>query len=403
MSVLSGKKILLGITAGIAAYKTASLVRLLIKLDADVKVIMTPASKDFITPLTLSTLSKNPVNSTFYDKEDENEVWNNHVDLGLWADCFLIAPATANTLSKMANGVCDNLLLATYLSAKCPVYFAPAMDLDMYKHPSTKESLSKLQSYQNVMIPATSGELASGLVGEGRMAEPQDIVSFIENDVLSKLPLKGKKVLITAGPTYEAIDPVRFIGNHSSGKMGFAIAKTAANLGAEVYLISGPSHQKIKHSLIKRIDLVSAEDMYIEVHKYFEEVDIAILSAAVADYKPKNIADQKIKKKDTSLTIELAPTKDILASLGAIKKDQFLVGFALETNNEVENAIGKIKRKNLDAIILNSLKDKGAGFATNTNKITIIDKDFNQKPFDLKSKDEVAKDIINEIILKLHA
>ena len=403
MSVLSGKKILLGITAGIAAYKTASLVRLLIKLDADVKVIMTPASKDFITPLTLSTLSKNPVNSAFYDKEDENEVWNNHVDLGLWADYFLIAPATANTLSKMANGVCDNLLLATYLSAKCPVYFAPAMDLDMYKHPSTKESLSKLQSYKNVMIPATSGELASGLVGEGRMAEPEDIVSFIENDILSKLPLKGKKVLITAGPTYEAIDPVRFIGNHSSGKMGFAIAKTAANLGAEVYLISGPSHQKIKHSLVQRIDVVSAEDMYIEVHKYFEEVDIAILSAAVADYKPKNIADQKIKKKDTSLTIELAPTKDILASLGAIKKDQFLVGFALETNNEVENAIGKIKRKNLDAIVLNSLKDKGAGFATNTNKITIIDKDFNQKPFDLKSKDEVAKDIINEIILKLHA
>ena len=403
MSVLSGKKILLGITAGIAAYKTASLVRLLIKLDADVKVIMTPASKDFITPLTLSTLSKNPVNSTFYDKEDENEVWNNHVDLGLWADYFLIAPATANTLSKMANGVCDNLLLATYLSAKCPVYFAPAMDLDMYKHPSTIESLSKLQSFKNIMIPATSGELASGLVGEGRMAEPEDIVSFMEKDVLSKLPLKGKKVLVTAGPTYEAIDPVRFIGNHSSGKMGFAIANTAANLGAEVYLISGPSHQQIKHSLIQRIDVVSAEDMYIEAHKHFEKVDIAILSAAVADYKPKNVVNQKIKKKDASLTIELAPTKDILASLGAIKKHQFLVGFALETNNELENAKSKIKRKNLDAIVLNSLRDKGAGFATNTNKITIIDKDFNQKPFDLKSKDEVAKDIINEIILKLHA
>lgn len=253
------------------------------------------------------------------------------------------------------------------------------------------------------MIPATSGELASGLVGEGRMAEPEDIVSFMEKDVLSKLPLKGKKVLVTAGPTYEAIDPVRFIGNHSSGKMGFAIANTAANLGAEVYLISGPSHQQIKHSLIQRIDVVSAEDMYIEAHKHFEEVDIAILSAAVADYKPKNIADQKIKKKDASLTIKLAPTKDILASLGAIKKHQFLVGFALETNNELENAKSKIKRKNLDAIVLNSLRDKGAGFATNTNKITIIDKDFNQKPFDLKSKDEVAKDIINEIILKLHA
>lgn len=403
MSVLSGKKILLGITAGIAAYKTASLVRLLIKLDADVKVIMTPASKDFITPLTLSTLSKNPVISAFYDKEDEHEVWNNHVDLGLWADYFLIAPATANTLSKMANGVCDNLLLATYLSAKCPVYFAPAMDLDMYKHPSTKGSLSKLQSFNNIMIPATSGELASGLVGEGRMAEPEDIVSFIEEDVLSKLPLKGKKVLITAGPTYEAIDPVRFIGNHSSGKMGFAIAKTAANLGAEVYLISGPSHQQIKHSLIHIINVVSADEMHAEAHNYFKDVDIAILSAAVADYKPKNVVDQKIKKKDASLTIELVPTKDILASLGAIKKQQFLVGFALETNNELENAKNKIKRKNLDAIILNSLRDKGAGFATNTNKITIIDKDFNEKTFNLKSKNEVAKDIINEIIIKLHA
>ena len=403
MSVLSGKKILLGITAGIAAYKTANLVRLLVKLDADVKVIMTPASKDFITPLTLSTLSKNPVNSSFYDKEDENEIWNNHVDLGLWADYFLIAPVTANTLSKMANGVCDNLLLATYLSAKCTVYFAPAMDLDMYKHPSTIESLSKLQSFKNIMIPATSGELASGLVGEGRMAEPEDIVSFIEKDVLSKLPLKGKKVLITAGPTYEAIDPVRFIGNHSSGKMGFAIAKTAANLGAEVYLISGPSHQQIKHSLVHRISVVSAEEMYAEAHHYFKDVDIAILSAAVADYKPKNVVAQKIKKKDTSLTIELAPTKDILASLGAIKKHQFLVGFALETNNELENAKNKIKRKNLDAIVLNSLRDKGAGFATNTNKITIIDKYFNEKPFKLKSKEGVAKDIINEIILKLDA
>jgi len=403
MSVLSGKKILLGITAGIAAYKTASLVRLLIKLDADVKVIMTPASKDFITPLTLSTLSKNPVNSTFYEKEEENELWNNHVDLGLWADYFLIAPATANTLSKMSNGTCDNLLLATYLSAKCPVYFAPAMDLDMYIHPSTKNSLDKLQSFGNVMIPATSGELASGLVGEGRMAEPKDIVSFIENDILSKLPLKGKKVLITAGPTYESIDPVRFIGNHSSGKMGFAIANSAANLGAEVVLISGPSHQIINHSLVCRINVVSADEMYNATHKYFNNVDIAILSAAVADYKPKNIANQKIKKKDSSLTIELTPTKDILASLGEIKKHQYLVGFALETNNEIENAKSKIKRKNLDAIVLNSLQDKGAGFATNTNKITIIDKDFNEKPFELKSKTEVAEDILNEIILKIDA
>ena len=401
MSVLSGKKILLGITAGIAAYKTASLVRLFIKLGADVKVIMTPASKDFITPLTLSTLSKNPVHSTFYDKEDENELWNNHVDLGLWADYFLIAPATANTLSKMVNGTCNNLLLATYLSAKCPVYFAPAMDLDMYMHPSTKNSLAKLQSFGNILIPATSGELASGLVGEGRMAEPEDIISFIENDILSKFPLKGKKVLITAGPTYEAIDPVRFIGNHSSGKMGFAIANAAANLGAEVILISGPSHQQIQHSLVKRINVTSADEMYKACHTYFKEVDIAILSAAVADYKPKNIADQKIKKKDSTLTMELTPTKDILASLGEIKEHQFLVGFALETNNEIENAKNKIKRKNLDAIVLNSLQDKGAGFATNTNKITIIDKNLNEKPFELKSKVDVAKDIMNEIVTKL--
>ncbi|PQJ78068.1 bifunctional phosphopantothenoylcysteine decarboxylase/phosphopantothenate--cysteine ligase CoaBC [Polaribacter porphyrae] len=401
MSVLSGKKILLGITAGIAAYKTANLVRLFIKKGAEVKVIMTPASKDFITPLTLSTLSKNPVHSTFYDKEDENELWNNHVELGLWADYFLVAPATANTLSKMTNGVCDNLLLATYLSAKCPVYFAPAMDLDMYKHPSTKESLQKLQSFGNVMIPATSGELASGLVGEGRMAEPEESVAFIENDILSKLPLKGKKVLITAGPTYEAIDPVRFIGNHSSGKMGFAIAKQAANLGAEVFLISGPSHQKIKHSFVKRIDVISADDMYKATHQYFKNMDIAILSAAVADYKPKNSANQKIKKATASLNIELLPTKDILASLGEIKEHQFLVGFALETNNEIENAKSKLKRKNLDAIVLNSLQDKGAGFATNTNKITIIDKNLVEKPFELKSKDKVAKDIMNEIVAKL--
>ena len=400
MSVLSGKKILLGITAGIAAYKTASLVRLFIKLGAEVKVIMTPASKDFITPLTLSTLSKNPVHSTFYDKEDENELWNNHVDLGSWADYFVIAPATANTLSKMANGTSNNLLLATYLSAKCPVYFAPAMDLDMYIHPSTKESLEKLQSFKNILIPAVSGELASGLVGEGRMAEPQDIVSFIEKDIVSKLPLLGKKILITAGPTYEAIDPVRFIGNHSSGKMGFAIANAAANLGAEVYLISGPSQQQIKHSLVHRIDVVTADEMYIAAHQYFKEVDIAVLAAAVSDYKPKNIADQKIKKKDSTLHMELEPTKDILASLGLIKKHQFLVGFALETNNEIENAKSKIKRKNLDAIVLNSLQDKGAGFAINTNKITIIDKDFNEKPFELKSKIEVAADIMSEIVLR---
>ena len=401
MSILKEKKILLGITAGIAAYKTASLVRLFIKLGAEVKVIMTPASKNFITPLTLSTLSKNPVHSTFYSKEDENELWNNHVELGLWADYMLIAPATANTLSKMANGTCDNLLLATYLSAKCLVYFAPAMDLDMYKHPSSIESLNKLQRFNNILIPATSGELASGLIGEGRMAEPEDIVSFIEKDISSKLPLKGKKVLVTAGPTYEAIDPVRFIGNHSSGKMGFAIASAAANLGAEVFLISGPSNQQIKHSLVHRVDVVSAEEMYDASHIYFKDVDIAILSAAVADYKPKNSASQKIKKTDTALELSLSPTKDILASLGAIKKQQYLVGFALETNNEIENAKGKLKRKNLDAIILNSLQDKGAGFANDTNKITIIDKEFNEKAFKLKSKVAVAKDIMNEIVNRI--
>ena len=401
MSVLSGKKVLLGVTAGIAAYKTAGLVRLFIKLGAEVQVIMTPASKDFITPLTLSTLSKNPVHSTFYDKEAENELWNNHVELGLWADIMVIAPATANTLSKMTNGVCDNLLLATYLSSKCPVYFAPAMDLDMYIHPSTKNNLDQLQHFGNVMIPATSGELASGLVGEGRMAEPEDIVSFIEKDLLNKQPLKGKKLLLTAGPTYEAIDPVRFIGNHSSGKMGFAIAKTAANLGAEVILIAGPSAETIQHSFVKRIDVKSAEEMYTQAHLYFKDTDIAILSAAVADYRPKNVAAQKIKKKEATIEIVLEKTKDILASLGEIKEHQLLVGFALETNNEAENAKGKLKKKNLDLIVLNSLQDKGAGFATDTNKITIIDKDLSMQTFGLKSKDAVAEDIMKAIVAKL--
>jgi phosphopantothenoylcysteine decarboxylase/phosphopantothenate--cysteine ligase len=403
MSILSGKKILLGITAGIAAYKTANLVRLFIKSGAEVQVIMTPASKDFITPLTLSTLSKNPVHSTFYEKEEENELWNNHVDLGLWADYMLIAPATANTLSKMTNGICDNLLIATYLSAKCPVYFAPAMDLDMYKHPSTITSLDKLQSFGNKMISATSGELASGLVGEGRLAEPEDIVSFMENDILSSMPLHGKKVLITAGPTYESIDPVRFIGNHSSGKMGFEIAKAAANLGAKVYLVSGPSNEIVNHDSIHRTDIVSAEQMYTACHQYFPEVSIAILTAAVADYRPKNVAAEKIKKKESALDIELEPTKDILASLGVIKKEQFLVGFALETTNELINALAKLKQKNLDAIVLNSLNDKGAGFSGNTNKVTFIDKEERNTPFEMKPKSDVAIDIMNEILKKIDA
>jgi phosphopantothenoylcysteine decarboxylase/phosphopantothenate--cysteine ligase len=403
MSIISGKNILLGITGGIAAYKSASLVRLFIKAGANVKVVLTPSAKDFITPLTLSTLSKNPVHSSFTNEEDDNAIWNNHVDLGLWADIFVIAPATANTMSKMANGVCNNLLLATYLSAKCPVYYAPAMDLDMYKHPSTLNSFEKLNAFGNVMIPAASGELASGLVGEGRMAEPEDIVSFIENNILDALPLRGKKVLITAGPTYEAIDPVRFIGNHSSGKMGFEIAKAAANLGAEVILVSGPTHQKVNHSHIKVIPVVSAQDMYGAVHKHYETADVAILSAAVADFTPKEVASQKIKKKDKTLTLELGKTKDILASLGATKKDQFLVGFALETNNELENAKGKLKRKNLNLIVLNSLNDKGAGFKTDTNKVTFIDNKDNVTEFELKSKTDVAIDLLNEIVKQINA
>ena len=403
MSVLSGKNILLGVTAGIAAYKTAYLVRLFIKAGAHVKVVMTPASKDFVTPLTLSTLSKNPVHSTFYTKEDENELWNNHVDLALWADYFIIAPATANTLSKMANGTCDNLLLATYLSAKCKVFFAPAMDLDMYQHTSTLDNLKKLDSYGNIMIPTESGELASGLHGEGRMAEPENILCFIEKEILSGLPLKGEKVLITAGPTHEAIDPVRFIGNHSSGKMGFELAKEAANLGAKVILVSGPSNENVNHTFIQRVDVINADQMYKTVHQYFKDCDIAILSAAVADFKPSKVASNKIKKKGAGLTIELTHTKDILESLGKDKKNQFLVGFALETNNELENAKGKLHRKNLDLIVLNSLNDKGAGFKKVTNKVTIIDAEENYTEFKMKSKTDVAKDIFNEILKRHHA
>lgn len=398
MSVLSGKKVLLGVSGGIAAYKTAALVRLFIKAGAQVQVVMTPASKDFVTPLTLSTLSKNPVHSSFFNEEDENAEWNNHVELGLWADLMLIAPATANTLSKMANGNCDNLLIAAYLSAKCPVYFAPAMDLDMYKHPSTISSFNLLKKFGNIMIPAESGELASGLSGEGRMAEPENIIDFLERDLESKLPLKGKKILITAGPTYEAIDPVRFIGNHSSGKMGFDIAEKAAELGAEVTLISGPTHLNVKNSVINLFRVTSAQEMYDACHKHFNEVDVAICAAAVADYRPKFVAEQKIKKADASLNIELEKTQDILASLGKIKENQFLIGFALETENEVENAQLKIQKKNLDLIVLNSLQDAGAGFGKPTNKITFIDKHFKVEPMDLKSKELVAADIMNKVI-----
>ncbi|WP_299248273.1 bifunctional phosphopantothenoylcysteine decarboxylase/phosphopantothenate--cysteine ligase CoaBC [uncultured Aquimarina sp.] len=396
-SILGGKKILIGVTAGIAAYKTATLVRLFIKTGAEVKVVMTPAAKDFVTPLTLSTLSKNPVHSSFYNEEDENAEWNNHVELGLWADLMIVAPATANTLSKMSTGNSDNLLLATYLSAKCPVYFAPAMDLDMYNHPSTHETFSKLQEFGNIMIPAESGELASGLVGQGRMAEPSTIVSFIENDILGKLPLKGKKVLITAGPTYEAIDPVRFIGNHSSGRMGIELATSAANLGAQVTLILGPSSLKVVHDFIKIIPVVSALSMYEAVTKEFDNCDIAIASAAVADYRPKVVSNQKIKKSGTDFSIELERTTDILKWMGSVKKDQFLVGFALETENEEENAKNKLKKKNLDLIVLNSLNDKGAGFKGQTNKVTLINHKLEIKAFELKTKTEVALDIFNEI------
>jgi phosphopantothenoylcysteine decarboxylase/phosphopantothenate--cysteine ligase len=398
MSVLKGKKILLGISGGIAAYKTASLVRLLVKEGAQVQVVMTPVAKDFVTPLTLSTLSKREVFSAFYDEHDENAKWNNHVELALWADLLLIAPATANTLSKMANGICDNLLLATYLSAKSPVYFAPAMDLDMYKHPTTLENFNKLQQFGNIMIPAESGELASGLSGEGRMAEPENIVAFIKNDLEKQLPLKGKKALVTAGPTYEAIDPVRFIGNYSSGKMGFDIAQALADLGAEVTLVSGPTHLTIQHSHINLVKVISAMQMYEACHEVFSDMDVVVAAAAVADYRPKVVASQKIKKQDTSLQIELEKTQDILASMGAKKEKQFLVGFALETENEVENAMQKIQKKNLDLIVLNSLNDEGAGFGKATNKVTFIDKNKNIEQFPLKTKEEVAQDIVNKII-----
>lgn len=402
MSVVSGKKILLGVTAGIAAYKTASLVRLFIKAGAQVRVVMTPAAKDFVTPLTLATLSRNEVLFSFTKEEDERNVWNNHVELGLWADLMLIAPATANTLSKMASGNSDNFLLATYLSAKCPVYFAPAMDLDMYRHPSTKQSFDSLMSFGNIMIPATSGELASGLSGEGRMAEPEDIFKVIEDHLSEKLPLRKKKILITAGPTYEAIDPVRFIGNHSSGKMGFELARCAAEKGANVVLIAGPTSLENPAEGIELIRVHSAQQMYEAALHHFDEVDATIAAAAVSDYRPKKVAEQKIKKADENLNLELERTPDILASLGEKKKNQVLIGFALETENEVENAKGKLKRKNLDFIVLNSLNDKGAGFREETNKIAIIFRDGKRVDFGLKPKREVAGDIINELMLLLH-
>jgi len=400
--MLSGKNILLGVCGGIAAYKTAHLVREFIKAGANVKCIQTPASKDFITPLTLATLSKNEVFSEF-TSEEENPRWNDHVDLALWADLLVIAPATANTLGKMCQGICDNLLMAAYLSAKCPVYFAPAMDLDMYKHPSTSDNLEKLLSFGNIMIPAESGELASGLVGEGRMAEPENILRFIQEDISSKMPLKGKKAVVTAGPTYEAIDPVRFIGNRSSGKMGCHIALCLAKKGAKVNLILGPSSQNPSHPNINIVRVETATEMYTESMKNFDSADIAVLSAAVADYRPKDVSDLKIKKESGIPQIHLEPTKDILAEMGKLKKDQFLVGFALETHNELKNAQSKLERKNLNMIVLNSLQDKGAGFQGDTNKITILTDSNKIIRFELKSKQEVAQDIINTILSEINA
>jgi phosphopantothenoylcysteine decarboxylase/phosphopantothenate--cysteine ligase len=395
--MLEGKNIVLGICGSIAAYKSALLVRLLVKSGANVQVVMTPDSTSFITPLTLSTLSKKPVLVDYFTPE--NGEWNNHVELGLWADLFIIAPASANTLAKMANGICDNLLLAIYLSAKCDVYVAPAMDLDMWKHSSTQANISKLQSYGNILIPPGNGELASGLHGEGRMAEPDEIITFLSAAIKKKLPLINQKILVTAGPTYEAIDPVRFIGNHSSGKMGFAIADELASLGAEVILVAGPSAQVNKQSSVKRIDVTSAAEMLEACVFHFKNSKACIMSAAVADYTPVNVAQQKIKKKDANFSIDLKKTVDILGLLGSQKKNgQILAGFALETNDEEKNAIEKLEKKNLDFIVLNSLNDEGAGFKNDTNKITIIDSQLQKTVYNLKSKEAVARDICNKII-----
>lgn len=393
---MQGKHILIGVTGGIAAYKTAYLIRDLIKRGAEVKVIMTEKAKAFITPLTLATLSKNPILVDFFDPT--NGAWNSHVSLGLWADAYIIAPATANTIAKMAHGIADNLLTTTYLSARCPIFVAPAMDLDMYAHPTTQENISYLKGKGVNIIDAASGFLASGLEGKGRMAEPEEISERVADFFSSKQELAGKKVLITAGPTYEKIDPVRFIGNHSSGKMGYALAEECAARGAEVSLVSGPVQIKAKHPNIKTISVTSAEEMYNAANEEFDSADICILCAAVADFKPETQADEKIKREKDDLVIRLKPTQDIAASLGAKKrKDQIMVGFALETNNEAENAQGKLKRKNLDFIVLNSLKDANACFGYDTNKITIIEKDGETKAFELKSKTEVAKDIIDNI------
>jgi len=395
--MLKDKKILLSVTASIAAYKATYIVRLLKKLGASVRVIQTEASLDFVTPLVLSTLSENNVIVDVVDKETNQ--WNSHVELGLWADYMIIAPVTAKTMSKMVEGNCDNQLIASYLSAKCPVYFAPAMDLDMYKHPSTQNNIKKLQEFGNKLIPANHGELASGLVGEGRMAEPEEIIDFLLNDINSDKELFGKNCLVTAGPTQENIDPVRFIGNRSSGKMGMAIANELAEKGAEVNLVMGPSNLSSSHYNINQINVNSANQMYDEVEKVFLDSDISVFTAAVSDYKPTYTYSEKIKKSEDKMEIKLEKTKDILLEMSSDKKDhQFVVGFSLETENEEENAIQKLQKKNLDMIILNSTKDKGATFGFDTNKISIIEKDLSVTNYELKEKSEVAKDIVSAII-----
>jgi len=399
--MLRGKKIVLGITGSIAAYKAAYLCRALIKKGAEVQVVITPAGKEFITPVTLSALTQKPVVSEFFTANDGT--WHSHVDLGLWADLMLIAPATAATIGKMANGIADNMLITTYLSMKAPVFVAPAMDLDMYAHPSTQQNLEKLKSYGNQIIDSATGYLASALEGKGRMEEPDNIVKIIESYFSKKEDLSKKKILITAGPTYEKIDPVRYIGNYSSGKMGYALAEECALRGAEVILVSGPVKMEINHPNIKRINVNSADEMYQEVLSYFPDMNVGILCAAVADYKPAQYSQNKLKRKDEQeMTLELVPNPDIAAAVGKAKKqDQILVGFALETDNEFSNAEAKLKKKNLDFIVLNSLKDEGAGFQEDTNKITIIDSEGKSEHFSLKSKKEVAEDIVNKLSASL--
>lgn len=392
---LKNKNILIGITGGIAAYKIHTLIRLLVKEGATVKVILSPSAENFVSPNTLSVLSKNPVYTDFFSSQHS---WNNHVELALWADLMLIAPCTANTLGKIAHGLCDNFLMATYLSAKCPVMIAPAMDLDMYAHPTTRQNLDTIEDFGNIIIPAEEGELASGLFGAGRMSEPETIFEQIKKhfEVANSLSLEGKKILITAGPTYEAIDPVRFIGNHSSGKMGYAIAEEAAKRGASVQLISGPTALHIQHSNILLTRVTSAQEMYDEVFKHFDTVDIAIAAAAVADYTPKIKASEKIKKNEDTMTIELIKNPDILRTMGERKKEQLLIGFALETEDEEANAEAKLVKKNLDMIVLNSLKTEGAGFQKDTNQVTFIYPN-KKESFPLKNKNEVAQDILNAV------